>query len=613
MRSALYRPLLGFHLLCSFTLAAQQVGIGAQQSSDRALAEQYFKQQEYRKALDFLAPEMEDSRDKRVYEIAWESFLELQDYRAAEKWALDWRKRLPQQRENFEVDLIFLYLKQDKTRKAERVQEDIEEQIAAQPGRAYIYAKVLQSRGYPERAMAVFQAAIAVRPQMNFDYQMAQLYGEMGELKKMYDLYIQMVERNPGYLGNVKMLLSQTVQQGGLPPEEGQYFKEQLVKKIQAGASPKLNELLVHVFVQEKDFASAFTQLRALERRGAVSSGELFRLAQMTEGNGQWALAERIYTYLKSKGPEDAFYNASMMAFLRSKKEQLSQSGASAAEWQSLAESYRKEGAFLAAEPQKAQWLLDRAEIAAYHLGQEEAAQGFLEDILATGFVSKSNRARAYIALGDLKLYQGERYEAILHYRRAERDFEQSPLGQEAKFKRAKAAYYAGDFEWAQNIFDVLKASVSKLIANDAMRYSLLIKDNMALDSNTEVLSAYARADLHFFQNQLDSARRLLEILALSYSDHPIHDELLFRLGEIHLRQGQKAEAAARWQELVDAYPKGILSDEALYRLALLQQEMGQLEAAAQSLEDLFIRFPDSYFSAEARREYRRLRGESLP
>ena len=42
-----------------------------------------------------------------------------------------------------------------------------------------------------------------------------------------------------------------------------------------------------------------------------------------------------------------------------------------------------------------------------------------------------------------------------------------------------------GDFEWAQSQLDVLKSSTSKLIANDAMYLSLLISDNLNLDTSS--------------------------------------------------------------------------------------------------------------------------------
>jgi hypothetical protein len=61
--------------------------------------------------------------------------------------------------------------------------------------------------------------------------------------------------------------------------------------------------------------------------------------------------------------------------------------------------------------------------------------------------------------------------------------FKEETTGQEARFKNARLSYYNGDFQWSQAQFDVLKASTSKLISNDALDLSVFIMDNLNLDT----------------------------------------------------------------------------------------------------------------------------------
>src|SRR5690606_19159245 len=206
-----------------------------------------------------------------------------------------------------------------------------------------------------------------------------------------------------------------------------------------------------------------------------------------------------------------------------------------------------------------------------------------------------------------------DRWEAILLYGQAEKAFEQSPIGQEAKFKRAKAAYYGGDFAWAQGIFDALKASTSKLIANDAMRYSLLINDNIALDTNMEAMQMYAKADLVNYQGKLDSALRLLDMMEIAFPGHGIQDEVLFLKAQILTRQKNYEASAIAYQQIVDLYAKDILADDAMYALAdLYLEKLNKRTEAMDLYQKIFTDHPDSFFAPEARKRYREMRGDEV-
>ena len=100
------------------------------------------------------------------------------------------------------------------------------------------------------------------------------------------------------------------------------------------------------------------------------------------------------------------------------------------------------------------------------------------------------------LVLGDVYLMTGEIWEAALLYGQVDKANKDEPIGQLAKFKNAQLAYYTSEFEWAKSQLDILKSSTSQLIANDAINLSLIIADNTNLDSTSDALSLYAKADL---------------------------------------------------------------------------------------------------------------------
>ena len=83
-------------------------------------------------------------------------------------------------------------------------------------------------------------------------------------------------------------------------------------------------------------------------------------------------------------------------------------------------------------------------------------------------------------------------------------------------FAMRRVSYYTGDFNWAQAQLDILKASTSKLISNDAIDLSLLITDNFNMDTLTAPMEMFARADLLRYRNQLDGALATLDTLAMT-------------------------------------------------------------------------------------------------
>ena len=604
-----------FFLLFYLSVDAQERDIPAKPaSSDLQIAGQYFQQEEYLKTLDFLKELLQNSRNIQAYEMGLTSYLALEDYDNAIDLAKDWSKRIPGQKNRFDVDELAVYLLTKEERKAERKFEDILDILSKEPNQAYFYGKALQDKGYPKMALQVYEEALSKNSRLNFDYQMAQLHGEMGDIKRMYDSYIAMVERTPGYLATIKMFLSQGISAENADDENTFYLKEQLIKKIQSGRAPQLNELLIHVFTQEKNFRGAFLQLKALDRRNAIAPGQLNSLAKIAFNAEEFQLAASIYQYVMDKGEADGFYQGAVLGYLSARKaEQNAKAAGEPKEWTDLAQEYEKYRHAFYGDPYQGEVILGLADIYAYRLDQQDTAVQILVGMFNKAYLGPEDIARGQIAYADLLLYQGKRWDAIIFYRKAEKLLERSPIGQEAKFKRAKAAYYVGDFQWSQGIFKILKESTSKLIANDAMQYSLLITDNMALDSNTEALETYAKADLLYYRNKLDSALYFLSLFDVAFPEHPILDEALLMKGDIYFQQKKYPEAQKAWEGIVADHAKGILADDALYRLANLQiNQFNDKEQAMQYFEKIFIEYSDSFFAAEARNRYRNLRGDQI-
>ena len=145
------------------------------------------------------------------------------------------------------------------------------------------------------------------------------------------------------------------------------------------------------------------------------------------------------------------------------------------------------------------------AELEALYLNDLDKAIAVLNELIQIIGVNRYILNNAKLDLGDYYLMQGGIWESTLLYSQVDKDLKEAYLGELARFKNARLSYFNGDFEWAQAQFDILKASTSKLISNDAIDLSVFITDNLGLDSIALPMELYARAELLSFQIDLMS------------------------------------------------------------------------------------------------------------
>jgi outer membrane protein assembly factor BamD (BamD/ComL family) len=226
--------------------------------------------------------------------------------------------------------------------------------------------------------------------------------------------------------------------------------------------------------------------------------------------------------------------------------------------------------------------------------------------------ISAHEIAQTKIDLADVYLFVGEIWEASLLYSQVEKAYKYDQLGETAKFKNAKISFYTGDFAWSKAQLDVLKASTSKLIANDAMELSLLITDNIGIDTNQAPLLLFAQADLLSYQNRNEEAIKLLDSLKKEFSYHSINDDVLFKRFQINYKQQQFDEALENLNEIITNYPTDLLGDDALYNAALIyDKNKNDQNKAAELYKKLLFDYIDSVYGVDARKRYRELKGET--
>jgi tetratricopeptide (TPR) repeat protein len=257
--------------------------------------------------------------------------------------------------------------------------------------------------------------------------------------------------------------------------------------------------------------------------------------------------------------------------------------------------------------------IVELAHIKAFYLGKLSEAVSLLEDALTISKANNQQIALCKLELGDILLFMNDPWGSTLYYAQVEKMFSENPLGHEAKFRKAKLAYYTGNFKWAQAQLDILKASTSKLIANDAFELSSLISENNITDTTGVALSIFARADLLIDQKNDSMALLTLDSIRMLGDDHSLLDDILFRKAGIYKSRGDFLNAEKFYKELVDNYSFEILADNALFNLAVLYEiNLNDKEKAKDCYNKLMFDYPGSFFLIDARKRFRILRGDKI-
>jgi tetratricopeptide (TPR) repeat protein len=176
---------------------------------------------------------------------------------------------------------------------------------------------------------------------------------------------------------------------------------------------------------------------------------------------------------------------------------------------------------------------------------------------------------------------------------------------------------------------DVLRAATSKLIANDAMYFSLLISDNEE-DSDDEeeeeevldlfsgshknlALQYFAKADFYRFQQKEEEAMKMLDSVFIVSPYGTLIDDAYFQKAQILIKQSNYIKAEEYLLKILKDYPHDILGDDATYLLAqLYEYYLKDMTKAMEYYQALLKNYPGSLFVVDARKKFRELRGDTL-
>lgn len=581
-------------------------------TQDARLAQQYFVDGEYEKAANLYERLFANNeRNDYYFDRYIDCLKRLEDYNTAEKAV---KKLMRKQPSNVKLFVVYGGLLEQQY-KVEDAEVQYDKAIQKLPADRYAITKLanafLSLTKYNFAIQTYEKGEKLLRDPFLFAFNLAELHRRNGDETGMINEYLNSVAANPSRMNSVQSLL-----QRYLPKDKYDELKTQLYERIQD--EPEFyfySEMLTWLFVQEKDYKRALRQVRALDRRLNEGGGRVYQLAGIAYNDKDYDAAIDGYEYLiKQKGVTSVFYIDAKQQLLRARRNKIVDGyDYERTDLLALEQEYESFLEEFGGSKRTARIILELAELEALYLNNLGKATNLLAEMIEYPGLDRVVLAEGKLQLADYYLMQGEIWEATLLYSQVDKAFKDDALGHEARYKNARLSFFAGDFQWAQAQFDVLKASTSKLIANDALDRSVFIMDNLALDTIATPLEIYADAELLIFQNKFDTAFNKLDSLTKRFPSHDLEDDVLYLKAQVHKKKREYVEAANMLQAIVDNFKEGIKFDNSLFELAeLYELRLNDTEKAKALYETLFIDYSGSTFAVEARKRYRILRGDEV-
>ena len=575
-------------------------------SQSDALAKNYFEQGQFEKSLRIYEKLNKESPYRLDYFMGLvQSNQQLENYSEAERLIKDKLgngKNFPQ----LYVELGYNYSLQNQPDLAIENYNKAIETVGLNPNYSYNIGSTFQKYSLLEEAVATYEKAMALSDKLDFNMQLAQIYGEQGELEKMFDRYLGLVEKNNAFKGTAQRYFSLYITED--PDNQANLqLKKALLQRSQQNPSILYNELLSWLFIQQKEYKKAFIQEKAIYKRVGEDLSGITDLAYITIADEDYEIGREIVNYIidNSFTPQNKLQGNQILMKMEVKTATPKNYPEVEKKFENLLDEFgRNRQTYLLQ--------IDYNHFLAFNNNKKEAGIENLKK-LAKENLTAYQEARVKMELADILVFDEKFNEALIYYSQIQKKVQGDVLAQEARFKVARTSYFKGDFEWAQVQLDVLKKSTSQLIANDAMQLSLLIRDNTLEDSTQTALKKYARADLLAFQDRNTEAINVLEDILTNNKGEKIEDEALFKQGEIYERLQEYTKAEANYKKIIEFYNEDILADDAHYRLAKIYEEkLNQPDTAKAEYEAIIFNFADSIYFVEARKKYRTLRGDAI-
>lgn len=579
-------------------------------NNDVKLANHYYNKGEFDKAEVYYAKLFKKQKTKTFFEKYFDCLMFQKKFEESEKLVNKQIKRDP-----FDISYKFklaeVYEKTNRENKAEDIYQDLISNLSPIQSRIQTLGKTFVGKGKYDLGLQTYlKGKKLVKGGYQFNIELAEIYSIKAMPREMINQYLDLIDYSYSYVRTVQNYLSRSIDFED-DFEKVNILKEELLIRIQKDPSNEYySEMLIWLYLQKKQFSGAVIQAKALDKRANLKGKKVYEIGNICMINRSYINARKAYKYIIDLGDISPYYNMAVQKNLEVSFLEVTEKGSfTKKELVDVSIDFENALKELGKSSSTLKIIEQLAIIYAFYINKPKKAEALIKESFNLR-MSALQKAKFKVLLADVYIVDNKIWDASLLYMQVAKNFSEEPIGHEAKFKNAKVFYYDGEFEYAKAQLDVLKASTTKLIANDAMQLSLLLMDNLGIDTTQAPVQMYAKADLLLMQNKYNSALTQLDSINILYPFHSLTDEILFKKGEIYQKMQNWSKAIEFYDIVVKSYAFDILGDDAAFRIAQIYDiNLANPEKASEYYKMILFDFSGSLYTAESRKRYREIKG----
>lgn len=580
------------------------------QYQDINLANDYFYKGEWEKAkLIYEKYIKNETSTSLIHKNYLQTLFALQDYKTAERYIKKCIKNNPGV-PSYNIDYLVLLQREGKKKEFEKYISSLTDQIDYDEWKTKLAGNALIEQGLLEEAEYLYiQSRKKIGNTLLYTSELMNVYIYKRDINGLLFEFSNLPKPSLDY---IQYMLSYWMSQ----EEKWDELEKSLLAESQKYPSqPLYDQLLVWFYTKKNNIPRAFLIAKALDKRLNEKGAELLKLGKEATTNKSYPDAVSIFAYIVKCYPKEeiGLYAEVELTFIQQSliEQELVINEKKIVE---LVETYDHlllnssniELTIQAELIKRVTWL-NACYLKNYDIAIEQLQTAIIKPPFSIVFKNQLK-----LVLGDIYLLKGESGEAALLYTQVYKEEGDTNLGHEAKLKSAKVWYYQGDFKLAQGQLSILKLATSREIANDALDLSLMIQEAIGIDSSETPLKIVAKADWLIFQFNWQEALDQLNYFQSQFSTHPLMARVYWLKSIIYQRTGKYEEALTALKELIRLFPNKPITDDAVYLEALITEEnLHDTNAATALYQYLYEHYPDSIYASDARKRFRKLRGEN--
>ncbi|MBK8807123.1 MAG: hypothetical protein IPO21_10955 [Bacteroidales bacterium] len=301
-------------ILFLFTIVSIS-GFSQSEGNTNDLALEYFQKREFEKAAGIYEQLYESTALEIYFNYLTKCYVELNDYKTAEKIIKKRIKNYPSDLKSY-VLLGSLYGKMgnkaEETKQYKLAINKIEENEQQVIGlaEAFIGLSLL------DEAELTYQKGRKLFKDYGFYNELAKVYQLKSNYAAMFNEYLNLIEINEDLLEQTQSKIQSIIvfdTEGAIK----NILKEQLLIRVQQKSDVIVfYDLLIWLFIQEKDFSQALVQAIALDKRLKGNGDQVFDIGLLAVSNADYVEGQKCFTYIINKGADNEYYKSALVESL---------------------------------------------------------------------------------------------------------------------------------------------------------------------------------------------------------------------------------------------------------------------------------------------------------